>query len=218
MVDVLDRLGVAWDFPGRQTCCGQPAYNSGCAGEARHVARHFLRAFAGCELIVTPSGSCAEMVKHQVPGLFAEGSRERRDAERLATRVREFSEFLVNGLGLEDVGARFPHRVTYHASCHLLRGLGVREEPRRLLGAVHEAEVVPLQEWETCCGFGGTFAVKYPAISTAMGRDKLRHVVASGAEYLVAADTGCLMHLRGLIAREGLPVRAVHLAEVLAAT
>jgi len=152
-----------------------------------------------------------------VPSLFADGSAERQQAERVAARVREFSDFLVNVVGVTDVGARFPYRVTYHDSCHLLRGLGIRREPRVLLAGVRDATIVELEASDTCCGFGGTFAVKYPAISGEMGREKLRRVVQTGAEYLVACDTGCLMHLRGLIARGQLPVRALHLAEVLAA-
>jgi L-lactate dehydrogenase complex protein LldE len=157
------------------------------------------------------------MVKKHVPLLFGEGSAERRAAEGVAARVREFSDFLVNVVKVTDVGARFPHRVTYHDSCHLLRGLGIGREPRALLARVREANVIELEASDTCCGFGGTFAVKYPAISGEMGREKLRHAVRTGAEFLVACDTGCLMHLRGMIAREQLPIRAVHLAEVLAA-
>ncbi len=218
MLAVLDRLGISYDFPRGQTCCGQPAFNSGCRDEAARVARQFVTAFAGREVIVAPSGSCTEMVKKHLPSLFAEGSREREEAETVAGRVREFSDFLVNIVKLTDVGARFPHRVTYHDSCHLLRGLGIRQEPRALLAAVREASVVDLPASDTCCGFGGTFAVKYPAISGQMGREKLRHAMQTGAEYVVACDTGCLMHLRGMISRENLPLRALHLAEVLAST
>jgi L-lactate dehydrogenase complex protein LldE len=217
MLAVLDHLGIGYDFPRGQTCCGQPAFNSGCRDEAARVARRLVAAFADSEIVVAPSGSCTEMVKKHVPSLFVHGSREREQADRLAARVHEFSDFLVNVAQMTDVGARFPHRVTYHDSCHLLRGLGIRQEPRTLLAQVHEARVVDLKAPDTCCGFGGTFAVKYPAISGEMGRAKLRDAVESGAEYLVACDTGCLMHLRGMIAREQLPLRAVHLAEVLAA-
>jgi L-lactate dehydrogenase complex protein LldE len=218
MLAVLDRLGIGYDFPRGQTCCGQPAFNSGCRAEATRIARHFVTAFAGSGTIVAPSGSCAEMVKKHVPSLFAEGSHEREEAEAVAERVREFSDFLVNVVKVVDVGARFPHRLTYHDSCHLLRGLGIRREPRALLAAVREASVVDLPSSDSCCGFGGTFAVKYPAISGEMGREKLQHAMQTGAEYLVACDTGCLMHLRGMIARHDLPLRALHLAEVLAHT
>jgi len=218
MLAVFDRLGIAYDLPPRQTCCGQPAFNSGCVDEAARVARQFIRAFADSEMIVAPSGSCTEMATRRLPGLFPEGSPERAQAERVAGRVREFSDFLVNVASITDVGARFPHRLTYHDSCQLLRGLGIRDEPRALLGRVREAQVIDLEAAEVCCGFGGTFALKYPAISGQMGRDKLRNALATGAEYLVACDTGCLMHLRGVISREGLPIRALHLAEVLAST
>jgi L-lactate dehydrogenase complex protein LldE len=217
MLAVLDRLGIGYEFPSGQTCCGQPAFNAGCHEEAARVARQFVAAFADSEIIVAPSGSCAEMARERIPSLFALGSPERRQAERVAARVREFSDFLVNVVQVTDVGARFAHRVTYHDSCHLLRGLGICDEPRALLAQVRGAEVVDLPASATCCGFGGTFAVKYPAISREMGREKLRAVLETGAEYLVACDTGCLMHLRGMIARESLPIRALHLAEVLAA-
>jgi len=216
VVTVLDRLGVRYDVPRAQTCCGQPAFNAGCVQEAARVARQFLRAFADAELVVVPSGSCAEMVKVHMPSLFPEGSREQAAAVRLGGRVREFTQFLVHDLQRTDVGARFPHRVTYHDSCHLLRGMGVGDEPRALLRQVRELEYVELEAADTCCGFGGTFAAKYPSISGGMGREKLACVMATGAEYLVAADTGCLMHLRGLIARQQVPLLAVHLAEVLA--
>ncbi len=217
MLAVLDRAGITYDFPRGQTCCGQPAFNSGCREEARQVARRLVVAFADTEIVVAPSGSCTEMMARHVPLLFEEGTPERREAEAVAGRVREFSDFLVNVAHVTDVGARFPHRLAYHDSCHLLRGLGIREEPRALLARVREADLVELNASDTCCGFGGTFAVKYPGISGAMGREKLRNLALSGADYLVACDTGCLMHLRGIIARQGLAVGALHLAEVLAA-
>jgi L-lactate dehydrogenase complex protein LldE len=216
VVTVLDRLGVASDFPAGQTCCGQPAFNSGCVDEARRVGRQFLRAFRDAEVIVAPSGSCLEMAQRYLPSLFPPGSGERADAEAIAGRLHEFSSFLVDVLKVTDVGARFPHRVTYHDSCHLLRGLGVREQPRRLLAAVHDLECVPLAASDTCCGFGGTFAVKYPDISEAMGQDKLGNLARTGAEYLVAGDISCLLHLRGMLARQAFPAGALHLAELLA--
>ncbi len=217
MLAVFDRAGIEYELPRGQTCCGQPAFNSGCPDEARRVARRLVVAFADSEVIVAPSGSCTEMMTKYVPALFPEGTPERREAEAVSGRIREFSDFLVNVAGVSDVGARFPHRVAYHDSCHLLRGLGIRGEPRTLLAHVRDAEIVEMDASDTCCGFGGTFAVKYPGISGAMGREKLRNLTRSGAEYLVACDTGCLIHLRGMIAREGLPVGALHLAEVLAA-
>jgi L-lactate dehydrogenase complex protein LldE len=216
VVRVLRRLGVGLDVPMGQTCCGQPAFNSGCPHEARTAARQFLATFRDAEYIVTPSGSCGAMARQFLPTLFEPDSDEHRASLAVAGRVYEFSEFLVDVLGVSDVGASFPHRVTYHDSCHLLRGLNVRDPPRQLLHAVPDLELVELGASETCCGFGGTFSVKYPDISVAMGEDKIHHVERSGAEYLIANDTGCLMHLRGLLSRRGIPVQAIHLAQVLA--
>jgi L-lactate dehydrogenase complex protein LldE len=211
MVRVLERLGVTCDVPLEQTCCGQPAFNSGCAPEARTVGRRFLQAFRDAA-----TSSCTAMAKVHLPSLFEPGTPEHTEAASIAARVHEFSEFLVQRMGVTDVGAAFPHRVTYHDSCHLLRELGIHDEPRRLLAGVRDLELVELTAADTCCGFGGTFAVKYPEISAAMGGDKLANVEATGAEFLVANDTGCLMHLRGLLARRTSAVRAVHLAEILA--
>lgn len=218
MVRVLERLGLACEFPDAQTCCGQPAFNAGCPDEARRVARQFLRAFQDTEHIVAPSGSCVSFVKHHLPSLFEPGSDEHRDATAVAGRVHEFSEFLVRVLGTDDVGAAFPHRVTYHDSCHLLRELGVRDEPRRLLAKVRGLELVELPASDTCCGFGGVFSITQPDISAAMGEDKIKNIRRSGAEHVVACDTGCLMHLRGLMSRHGIGVKAVHLAEILGGT
>jgi L-lactate dehydrogenase complex protein LldE len=215
MVRVLDRLGVAYDFPPGQTCCGQPARNAGSFGEARAVGRQFLRAFADADTIVAPSGSCVSMVKHHLPGLFAPGSPDHDAARAIAARVYELSQFLVDVLHVDDVGAAFPHRVTYHDSCHLLRELGVQDQPRRLLGRVRGLELVEMAGADTCCGFGGLFAVKQPDISGAMGGDKIDRAIATGARAIVACDTGCLMHLGGILARRDAPVRAIHLAEVL---
>lgn len=216
MVCVLERLGVACDFPDAQTCCGQPAFNAGCPDEARLVARQFIRAFRDSELIVAPSGSCVSFVKHHLPSLFEPGSDEHREAMSIAGRVHEFSQFLVGVLGKDDVGAAFAHRVTYHDSCHLLRELGVKDEPRRLLAKVRGLELVDTPAPDTCCGFGGVFSITQPDISAAMGHDKIENIRRAGAEYVVACDTGCLMHLRGLMSRGGAPVKALHLAEVLA--
>jgi len=215
MVRVLERLGVAFDFPPGQTCCGQPARNAGSFDEAREVGRQFLRAFAGSETIVAPSGSCVSMVKHHLPALFPQGSADHDAARAVAARVYELSQFLVDVLKVEDVGAEFPLRVTYHDSCHLLRELGVGSQPRRLLAHVGGLELVEMDGSDVCCGFGGLFAVKQPDISGAMGGDKIDRAIATGAQALVACDTGCLLHLGGMIARRGAPLRAMHLAEVL---
>jgi L-lactate dehydrogenase complex protein LldE len=215
MVCVLDRLGIAFDVPRGQTCCGQPAFNSGFRSEARTVARQFMRAFAGAEVIVAPSGSCAAMVRNYMPTLFEPDSDERAMATEIAQRTHEFSEFLVDVLGVSDVGASFPHKVAFHPSCHLLRELGVRDAPRALLRAVRRLELVELPDANTCCGFGGMFSVKYPDISAAMARTKASHVAGTGAEYVVANDAGCLMQIEGLMRREGHTVGALHIAEVL---
>jgi L-lactate dehydrogenase complex protein LldE len=216
MVTVLRRLGIEVDVPRTQTCCGQPAFNSGLPQDARAVGRHLLSVFDRAATVVVPSGSCASMVKSHLPSLFAPGSAEAKDAAALAARTHELAWFLVHVAKVADVGARFPHRVAYHDSCHLLRELGIASEPRTLLAQVRDLELVPLPASDTCCGFGGAFAAKYPDISAAMGGEKLANLERSGAEALVAADTGCLMHLRGLMARRGVRTRALHLAEVLA--
>jgi L-lactate dehydrogenase complex protein LldE len=215
MVRLFDRLDIAYDVPRRQTCCGQPAFNSGNRREAGVVARQFLNAFADAELIVAPSGSCAAMVKNYLPSLFAPGSDDHAAAVTIAGRIHELSEFLVDVLKIADVGATFPHRVALHPSCHLLRELGVRDAPRVLLRAVNRLELVPLPDAETCCGFGGMFSIKYPDISVAMGRVKATQVAGTGAEFVVANDTGCLMQMEGVLHRMGAPVGALHLAEIL---
>ena len=217
MVRVLERSGVQLDFPGAQTCCGQPLYNSGFQNEARQLARAWLQTFGKTDgYIVAPSGSCVDMVRHHYPELFPEGTRERDLALQVAARTFEFSEFLVDELKIVDLGARFPHKVAYHASCHLLRGLGARESPKQLLRATHDLELVPLADEETCCGFGGTFSVIYPEVSQAMMQAKLRNIEASGAEIVVACDPGCLMNIGGGLRRAGSRVRAMHLIEILA--
>jgi L-lactate dehydrogenase complex protein LldE len=219
-VGLLDRLGVRVDFPEGQTCCGQPMVNTGYLDEAIPAVRRFTEAFAGYDAIVTPSGSCAGSVRHQ-HSIVARRSGDAALGERvaeLAPRTYELTEFLVDVLGVEDVGARFPHTVTYHPSCHSLRLLGVGDRPARLLSHVAGLTLLDLPGAEECCGFGGTFAVKNSDTSVAMGADKAGHVRETGAEVLVAGDSSCLMHLRGLLDRERSGVRAMHLAEVLAQT
>lgn len=215
-VRVLRRLGVEVTFNPAQTCCGQPAFNTGYRDEARAVASRVLDLFDDADYVVAPSGSCTSMMRVFYPELFAGDPKQLAKVENLRGRLFEFSEFLVNVLKVEDVGARFPHRVAYHDSCHLLRELGVEAEPRKLLRAVRDVELVELQDNQVCCGFGGTFSVKFPEVSVAMGGDKTRAAAATSAEYLVANDSGCLMHLAGLIHRQGLPLKTLHLAELLA--
>ncbi|MER5886428.1 (Fe-S)-binding protein [Streptomyces sp. NPDC001941] len=210
-VRLLERLGVEVDFPAAQTCCGQPQYNTGYRRETEPLVRRTVEAFEGYAYVVTPSGSCAAMVRHHYAGFGAR-------AAALGPRTYELTEFLVDVLGVSDVGAYFPHTVTYHPSCHGLRALGLGDRPRRLLAAVKGLDLVELPGAEECCGFGGTFAVKNPDVSTAMGRDKAAHARATGAEVLCGADNSCLMHLDGILRRQDAPLRTLHLAEILAAT
>jgi L-lactate dehydrogenase complex protein LldE len=220
VVRLLRRLGVDVDFPEQQSCCGQPMVNTGYLDEAVPVVRNFARAFAGYDAVVTPSGSCAGSVRHQhgiVARRSGDAALERATAE-LSPRTYELSEFLVDVLGVVDVGAYFPHTVTYHPTCHSLRMLGVGDRPERLLRAVRGLRLVDLRDADQCCGFGGTFALKNSDTSVAMGSDKARHAVESGAEVLVAGDNSCLMHVGGLLSRQRSGIRVLHLADVLAST
>jgi L-lactate dehydrogenase complex protein LldE len=213
-VRLLRRLGVEVDFPQAQTCCGQPHFNSGFHNGARELARHTIKAFANGQKVVTPSGSCAAMVKLEYPELFHDDATWRARADEVAGRTHELSDFLVNVLGIDDVGARFEGKATYHMACHL-RGLGLTTEPERLLRKVRGLEYVPLERSDECCGFGGSFAVRFPAISGAMVRDKAAFIEQTGATTVVATDSGCLMNIAGCLRRRGSKVRALHLAQVL---
>ena len=220
VVRLLRRLGVDIDFPQAQTCCAQPMVNTGYLDEAVPVVANFVSAFADYDAIVTPSGSCAGSVRHQHE-IVARRSRDARLAQDVATvgpRVYELSEFLIDVLQIEDVGAVFPHRVTYHPTCHSLRMLRVGDRPIRLLRAVKGIELVELPAAEQCCGFGGTFALKNADTSVAMGTDKVRNVLDTDADVLVAGDNSCLTHIGGLLSRRRAEVRVMHLAEVLATT
>jgi L-lactate dehydrogenase complex protein LldE len=214
-VRVLRRLGIAVDFPLAQTCCGQPAFNAGFHEQARVVARRNLAIFADYEYVVVPSGSCTAMWRVFYAELFADDPVLGEQAEALAARTYELSEFLVKVVGVERLGAVFRGKVAYHASCHLLRELGVVEEPRRLLAQVEGAELVTMDLAEQCCGFGGTFAVKYPEISDAMLQKKIASLKRAGANTLVSCDAGCLMHIAGRLRRQGEAIRVMHLAELL---
>ncbi len=195
--------------------CGQPAFNAGQRRAARRSARHFVTCFERAEVIVCPSGSCVSMVRHHYPTLFRDQPRWRQRAEQLGRRTFEFSEFLVDVLGVTDVGARARGRITYHDSCHLLRSLGVQEQPRRLISAVQGIEFVDMHGADLCCGFGGSFAVKYPDISTAMVDAKIDKIMASGADTVVGADMGCLMNIGGRLRRRGIKIDVMHLAQLL---
>ncbi|NJP68551.1 (Fe-S)-binding protein [Streptomyces spiramenti] len=226
VVRLLRRLGVDVEFPQDQSCCGQPQFNTGYRRETEPLALRYARAFAEYDHVVTPSASCAAMVRDNYPRLRRRASSEGRpgaaaaleDAAEAAGRTVELTEFLVDVLGVTDVGAWFPHTVTYHPTCHGLRMLGLGDRPRRLLAAVEELELRELPGAEECCGFGGTFAVKNAAVSASMGADKAASVTATGAEALCALDNSCLMHIGGTLSRAGSPTRPLHLAEILAAT
>lgn len=219
MVTVLERLGVRLDYPDGQTCCGQPAFNSGYQKEAKAAALRFVDLFADSEAIVCPSGSCVKMVRHHYPELFRDDDeRLQKRVKAVASRCYEFSEYLVDILGVDDVKASFPARVTYHDSCHLLRGLGVEEQPRRLLVRVDGLEFIEMNDHDVCCGFGGTFSINYADISAAMADRKVDDILASGAEYVTGCDMSCLMNIQGRLSRRGESVQVKHIAEILAAT
>src|SRR5579863_3374738 len=220
VVHLLERLGVTLDFNPGQTCCGQMHANTGFRAEAFSQAKRFVRLYANTEAVVIPSTSCVAMIRDQYPGLMQELGNEslRRDFHALLPRVFELSEFLIDKLGLDDVGAYFPHRVTYHASCHGLRGLHVGDRPFRLLRKVRGLELAPLENLDRCCGFGGTFSIKNAEVASAMLTGKLCDVLATQAEFCTALDNSCLMHLGGAMHREFAPMRTIHLAQILAST
>jgi L-lactate dehydrogenase complex protein LldE len=217
MTRILERLGVELIFPPEQTCCGQPLFNNGFEEQTRPVALNFMRAFAKSEApIIGPSGSCVSMVKHHYPSLFKEGTAEHALAVDISSRIFEFTEYLVNVLKVTDVGAMYPHKVTYHASCHYLREMGLKEEAKLLLLAVNGLELIPLKEEETCCGFGGAFTVTYPEVSRFMMENKVRDIIASGADTVVMCEPGCLMNVAGGLYKAGSSIRALHIVDLLA--
>jgi len=219
VVRVLERLGHTVEFPAGQTCCGQMHWNTGYQSDALPLVKRFVEQFRGAEAVVVPSSSCVAMMRDHYPRMAAEIGDSGLIAEvsQLLPRVFEFSEFLIKRLGLEDVGAYYPHRVTYHASCHGLRNLGLGDGPMRLLKAVRGIDLVELTALEQCCGFGGTFAVKNADVSSAMLEEKTGAVLATGAEVCTACDNSCLMHIQGALHRQKTGVKTLHLAEILAA-
>ena len=220
VVTLLERLGVVVDFHPRQTCCGQMHANTGFRVEAFSQAKRFIRTYEDAEAVVIPSSSCVAMIREQYPGLMEElgGKSLPNDCAALLPRVYELSEFLVDRLGVEDVGACFPHRVSYHASCHGLRSLNIGSRPFRLLANVRGLELAPLPNLERCCGFGGTFSIKNAEVSSAMLADKLKDVASTGAEYCTALDNSCLMHLEGAMHRQRMKMTTIHVAQILAST
>ena len=216
IVRVLNRAGVRVEFPSDQTCCGQPAFNAGLFSQARPLAEHTIRVFEKTSGdIIIPSGSCAAMLRNGYRELFQDDSRWLGRAQTLAGRVHEFTEYLVDVRGVSDLGSRWPGKLTYHPSCHLLRMLGVDRQPRLLLSNVREAELLELPEREDCCGFGGVFSVEHPEISAEFLKRKIANLEKTASPTLVVCDTGCLMHLQGGLQRANKDQRVVHIAEVL---
>ena len=218
MVEVFQRLAIPLNYPDRQTCCGQPAYNSGYRREAAAAARHFIEVFENAEAIVCPSGSCVRMVRHHYPQLFPDDPLLTKRALALAAKTFEFTEYLVDILDVTDVQAEYPAVVTYHDSCHLSRGLGIARQPRLLLSKVRGLQLVEMPDSDTCCGFGGTFSVNYPEISVAMVDAKIDNILATGAEAVVGCDSSCLMNILGRVKRRGENLKVLHIAQVLAGT
>lgn len=215
VVKVLERLGHEVDFPVEQTCCGQPAFNSGYWKEAQDVARRFLDIFSDSQAIICPSSSCTAMVRKFYHEIFRDTS-DTEAVTAIAKKTFEFSEFLVHKLGVIDVGAHFNAKVTWHDACHGLRELSIQNEPRQLLRAVRGLELVEMKECETCCGFGGTFSVKFPDISISMAMSKVESIEKCGAEYVTSSDSSCLMQINGLLEKRRSKIKALHLAEILA--
>ena len=216
VVRILHRSGVNVDFPEDQTCCGQPAFNAGMRPQARQMAENTIEILEKSPGdIVIPSGSCTGMIRHGYLELFPEDAGWLERARALASRTFEFTEYLVEVLGVDNLGAKSPEKITYHASCHLLRDLGIDKQPQRLLGEVGEGELIPLPKREECCGFGGLFSIEHPEISKAMLDRKIDNFLASEASSLVSCDAGCVAHISGGLHRKKIPLRAVHIADIL---
>ncbi len=218
MVKVFDRLNIHVECPVDQTCCGQPAFNSGYRKEARVAARRFIEIFEDAQAVVSPSGSCVSMVRNHYPELFKDAPKWQGRARKIAEKTFEFTEYLVDVLGVVDLSARFDGKITYHDSCHLKRGLNVAEQPRKLLGRISGATFIEMEDSDRCCGFGGGFSVKYPEISAAMVEDKVKNILASGADAVVGCDISCLMNIQGKLNRMEHPVKCLHIAQLLAET
>jgi len=214
-IKVLEKAGCNVHYNPDQTCCGQPAFNAGYWGESREVCNKFMNDFKDAEYVVVPSASCAGFVKNYYPKIF-ENASNNKEVNIIQKKVYELSDFLVNILNVDDLGAKLEGKATYHDSCAALRECKIKNEPRILLSKVAGLELVELQDNETCCGFGGTFAVKFEDISAAMGEQKAQHVLNTASTYLISTDLSCLMHINGIIKRKNYPVTSLHLADVLA--
>ncbi len=215
MVKVLEKAGCEVAYNANQTCCGQPAFNAGFWGEAKDVCNKFIEDFSGSDYIVAPSASCVGFVKNYYSKLYEQSSQQQA-ARKLSERIFELSDFLVNILKVENLGASFEGKATYHDSCAALRECGLKQEPRKLLQQVKGLELIEMADNETCCGFGGSFAVKFEPISVAMADQKITNATATGAEYIISTDMSCLMHIDGCIKHKGSGLKVLHLADVLA--
>ncbi len=215
MAKILEKAGCEITYNKDQTCCGQPAYNAGFREDSKAVCKKFIRDFSGSEYIVTPSASCAGFVKNGFKVLF-ENTAQKMEAEKTSERIYELSDFLINILHIENFGARLEGTATYHNSCAALRECNIKEEPQKLLKNVEGLTMIPMEDNETCCGFGGTFAVKFNSISAGMGEQKAQHAIDTGAEYLISTDMSCLMHIDGILKKQGGNLKVLHLADVLA--
>ncbi len=215
MVNVLRKMGLKLTFPADQTCCGQPAFNNGYIDESKRLALRFISVFEKADFIVAPSGSCVYMVKHHYPMLFRDDPQILSRVRAVSSRLYELSEFLVNVCKQTDLGAKFPGNVTYHESCHLLRGLGIKQEPRDLINSVAGAHLIEMNKSDQCCGFGGAFYLKYPDISQAIVNEKTDNIIASGADTVTGADAGCLMNISAALRKKKSQIRVLHLAELL---
>lgn len=216
-IKVLEKAGCEVMYNPNQTCCGQPAYNSGYWDESRTLATKFLKDFNSDIPIITPSGSCSSFVIHHYPQLFKEYPIHLQSAQKIGNQLYELSDFLINVLKVDNLGASFNHTVTFHDSCSALREYGIKDEPRKLLANVKGLKLIEMKESETCCGFGGTFSVKHSAISTAMTDKKVINAIATGAEYIISTEASCLMNINSYCKKQQLPVKGIHLADVLAA-
>jgi L-lactate dehydrogenase complex protein LldE len=214
-IKVLEKAGCTVSYNPEQTCCGQPAFNAGYWGESREVCNKFINDFSGAEYIVMPSASCTGFIKNYYPKIYDNASNQK-DIKGFQEKVYELSDFLVNILNIDDLGAHFDGVATYHDSCAALRECKIKSEPRKLLEKVKGLKLIDLKDNETCCGFGGTFAVKFEGISVAMGEQKVQHIVNTDADYLISTDLSCLMHIGGIMEKMALPIKSLHLADVLA--
>ncbi len=216
VVKILEKLQVDVSYNPEQTCCGQPAFNSGYWKEAKTLANKFMNDFQQDSVIVSPSASCTGFIRNNYTKLFSDNDPELQKVEKLKKRIFELSDFLVNHLKVDDFGAVFPHKVTFHDSCAGLREYGIKSEPRQLLSKIKGLELIEMQDTETCCGFGGTFVAKFKVVSSAMTEQKVENALATGAEYIVSTESSCLLNIESYIIKQKLPIKPIHLADILA--